>query len=167
MRIDEKLLVAVVLIAAACSHSGSDPQVGSLAPDFRAEDLTGRMVFLNAELKRPVVLSFFATWCAPCREEVPRFIELHDRLGDSATILCVVVDPENKDEVRSLVSGLQIPYPMLMDEGQRIKSSYGVWGLPATFVVGTDGRIRSRFTYVGEDEARALAETVERMLGKR
>jgi 2,5-furandicarboxylate decarboxylase 1 len=80
---------------------------------------------------------------------------------------CIVVDPENKDEVRSFASGLKIPYPMLMDEGQRIKSSYGVWGLPATFVVGTDGRIHSRFTYVGEDEARALAETVERMVGKR
>ena len=167
MRINEKLLVVVILVAAACPRSGSYPQVGGVAPDFRAEDLTGRTVFLNAELERPVVLTFFATWCAPCREEVSRFIELHDRLGGSATILCVVVDPENKDEVRSFASGLKIPYPMLMDEGQRIRSSYGVWGLPATFVVGSDGRIHSRFTYVGEDEARALAETVERMLAKR
>ena len=167
MRSNKKLLVAVVLVAAACSRSGSSPQVGSVAPDFRAEDLTGTTVFLNAELERPVVLTFFATWCAPCREEVSRFIELHDRLGGSATILCVVVDPENKGEVRSLASGVQIPYPMLMDEGQKIRSSYGVWGLPATFVVGTDGRILSRFTYVGEDEARALVETIERIVGKR
>ena len=164
---NRKLLVAVLIVAAACSRSESSPQVGSVAPDFRAEDLTGRTIFLNAELERPVVLTFFATWCAPCREEVSRFIELHDRLAGGARILCVVVDPENKDEVRSLASGLEIPYPMLMDEGQRIKSSYGVWGLPTTFVVGTDGRIHSRFTYVGEAEARALAETVERIGGKR
>ena len=167
MRTNEKLLVVFLLVAAACSRSGSSPQVGSVAPDFRAEDLTGKTIFLNAELERPVVLTFFATWCAPCREEVSRFIELHDRLGGSAGILCDVVDPENKDEVRSFASGLDIPYPMLMDEGQKIRSTYGVWGLPATFVVGTDGRIQSRFTYVGEDEARALAETVERMVGKR
>jgi peroxiredoxin len=167
VRRNRKLVVALVLVAAACSRSGSSPQVGSLAPDFRAEDLTGRTLFLNAELERPVVLTFFASWCAPCREEVSRFIGLHDRFGDDATILCVVVDPENKDEVRSLASGLRIPYPMLMDEGQRIRSSYAVWGLPATFVVGTDGRIHSRFSYVGEDEARALVETVERIAGKR
>ena len=158
------LFVALAIVAAACSRSGSYLAAGSAAPDFRADDLTGRTVYLNAELSRPVALTFFATWCKPCVEEIPRLIELHRLFDGRLKILCIVVDPENKDRVRSLASALSIPYPMLMDEGQKIRSAYSIRGLPATFLVGTDGRIRSTFSYLGEAEARALADAVRRLI---
>ena len=137
--------------------------VGKLAPDFRANDLTGRTIYLNAELKRPVVLSFFATWCAPCRDEIPYLIDLHRRFEGRATILCIVVDPENTDKVRSIASSLSITYPILMDEGQKIMESYGAGTLPSTFLIGPDGRIRSHFKGFGEAEAKALAASIERL----
>ena len=154
--------MAIAIAASACSRSYL--AAGSTAPDFRADGLTGRTVYLNAELGRPVVLTFFATWCKPCMEEIPRLIELHRLFGGRLKILCIVVDPENKDKVRSIASALSIPFPMLMDEGQKIRSAYSIRGLPATFLVGTDGRIRSRFSYIGEAEARALADAVRRLL---
>jgi len=109
-----------------------------------------------------VVLTFFATWCKPCLEEVPRLVDLQRRFLGRATFLCVVADPENRDKVRAIAAGLSIPYPMLLDEGGSIRSAYAVHGLPATFLIGTNGTILSTFTYIGEDEAQALAETIER-----
>ena len=160
------LAVTVLLALVACCAKGGAPlQAGAVAPDFRLSDLTGRTVFLNAELRRPIVLTFFATWCAPCREEIPVLIAFQRRLGDRAQILCVVADPENIDQVRSTAAGLSIPYPMLLDEGQRTMRAYGVRALPATFLIGRDGRIVSRFGVLGESEAGMLYDAIERISG--
>lgn len=163
MQRTSRLLAVLAILAAACTGSDPLPRAGERAPDFRANDLTGRMVYLNAELALPVVLTFFATWCRPCLEEVPRLVDLHRRFAGRATFLCVVADPENRDKARAIAAGLSIPYPMLLDEGGSIRAAYAVRGLPATFLVGTDGNILSTFTYIGEDEARALAEAIERL----
>ncbi len=160
------LIIALFLAGFACSKSGVVPQAGKIAPDFRADDLTGRTWFLNAELTRPVVLVFFATWCDPCRAEVPLMIDIHKRFGDKVSFLCLVEDPENADKVRSLATGLNIPYPMLIDEGQKIMARYGIETLPATLLVGTDGRIHSAFKGFGPEEAKALAQTLDRLTGK-
>ena len=165
MATPNRLIAVLLLLAAACSGPASFPGAGSRAPDFRADDLTGRTVYLSAELGRPVLLTFFATWCKPCLEEIPRLVALAGSLGDRVTFLCVVVDPENEGKVRSIASSLKIPYPMLMDEGGRIKSAYAVRGLPATFLIGRDGRIRSRLGYLGDDEIRALTEAIDRLRG--
>jgi len=156
------IFFAVLVFTAACSPDPASRRAGGAAPDFRLSGLSGRTVFLNAELRRPVVLTFFATWCAPCREEIPLLIDLDRRFKDRITILCVVADPENIDKVRSIASRLKIPYPMLLDEGQRTQKAYGVRELPATFFIGTDGRILSRFDAFGEDEKRALIEAIGR-----
>jgi len=123
-------------------------------------------VYLNAEIKRPVVLTFFATWCVPCRDEVPLLIDLHRRFGERVGFLCVAVDPENVDKIRSFVNDVNVPYPMLLDQDRKIMSAYGVDALPATFVIGVDGRIRSVFSRIGEQEARLLADELTRLLEK-
>jgi peroxiredoxin len=148
-----------------CSKPGESFRAGSVAPDFRLNDLAGGTVFLNAELKRPVVLTFFATWCMPCREEVPFLIDLSGRYGDKIRILCLDVDPENIDKIRSIAAGLKIPYPILLDEGRRTAERYGVRDLPATFLIGTDGRIRSRYEFLGDAERRSLTAEIERLIG--
>ncbi len=158
------LLALALLLATACSRPSAPLEAGGVAPDFRAVDLTGKTIYLNAELTRPTVLTFFATWCAPCRDEIPLLIDLHRRYAGRAGVLCVVIDPENKGKVRSLATGLQIPYPVLMDEGGDIGRAYRVSALPVTFLLGTDGRIRSRFGAFGETEATALARELDRLL---
>jgi len=155
-------LIATAFAAVACSGPSSPLQPGDRAPDFRADDLTGRTIYLNAELSRPVLLTFYATWCVPCRDEVPLLIDLHERLGEKVRVLCVVADPENKDKVRSFASSLSIPYPLLMDKEQRIMAAYKVKKLPASFLIGTDGRIHSVFNALGTDELPALEEAIGR-----
>ena len=169
VRITMRLAGAMLLVCfalVACQRQQEPLSAGRIAPDFRAVDLTGRTFYLNAELKLPVVLTFFATWCAPCRDEMPLLSEVQRRFAGRATILCVVVDPENADRVRSMVSGLNMPYPFLLDEGLHTMQAYGVRALPATFVIGVDGRIRSTFQVFGEDEKRALIDLLTRLTGE-
>jgi peroxiredoxin len=161
------ILTAFLVLAVACADPGGLFQAGAMAPDFRLADLAGRTVYLNAELRRPVVLTFFATWCAPCRDEIPALSALQRRIDDRVRVLCVVVDPENIDKVRSIASGLGIPYPMLLDERGRTKTAYGVTTLPVTVLIGTDGRIVSRFEALGDMEIQVLSAAVERLAGER
>ena len=156
-------VLVVCLLPAACQRPSAPLSAGRVAPDFRADDLTGRTVYLNAELKRPVVLTFFATWCAPCRDEMTLLSEVQQRFSGRFTVLCVVVDPENAERLRSMAAGLATPYPFLLDEGQGIMKAYGVQALPATFVIGVDGRIHSSYLVFGEDEKAALTELLTRL----
>lgn len=158
--------IALLLFALGCSTS--DRGAGTIAPDFRLNDLTGKTCYLNAELKeKPVVLTFFATWCTPCKEEVPLLIDLHKSLGNKITLLCVVVDPENIDKVRNFSTALSIPYPMLLDEGRKVMDRYGLSELPATFLIDTKGKIRSRFGPFGETESRSLRDDILRITGSK
>jgi peroxiredoxin len=155
------LTLLILLALAACKSSDAPKQAGAIGPDFRAQDLTGRTRYLSAELTKPVILVFFATWCKPCRLEIPHLIELHKKIADKATILSLVVDSENVDKVRELASGLSIPYPMLLDEGGKIMEQYKVTELPATFLIGRDSTILSRYTHFGAPEVQELAARIE------
>ena len=160
-------ILAVVLVAVLFGCSSSNKNAGNTAPDFRADDLTGRTVYLNAELRNgPVVLTFFATWCEPCREEAPLLAKLADKYKGRAQVLCLAVDPENKDKIATFAKSLSLPYPVLMDEGRKIMERYGVSQLPATFLLGKDGRIYSRFDRFGETEQKALQDALDRLLEK-
>lgn len=157
------LLVGFLILLSAC-HGSKRLQAGQVAPDFRAPDLTGRTIYLNAELTRPVVLTFFATWCVPCRDEVPLLIEQYKRHQAKVTFLCVVVDPENIDKVRAFADGLNVPYPMLLDDGQRIMEAYRVNSLPHTFLIDQNGKIRSIFSAINEKNIETFAAELARLM---
>ncbi len=164
MKIARIILVIAILALPACDKAPKS--AGSVAPDFRLDDLTGQTHYLNAELTRPVVLTFFATWCAPCREEIPHLIDVQKRFAGHAQVLCVDVDPENIDKIHSIAKSFQIPYPILLDENKKVMAAYKVRELPVTFVIDTKSRVISRFSTIGETEKASLIETVERILKK-
>ncbi|MDP8254179.1 MAG: TlpA disulfide reductase family protein [Candidatus Alcyoniella australis] len=157
-------LVLCALLLCGCGEAGGPVQAGGVAPDFRAQDVLGRTHYLNDELDRPLVLTFFATWCAPCRREIPLMIELEKRHAGRVNVLCVVVDAQAIDSVRSLVAELKIPYPMLLDESGRIKRIYGVQSLPTTLVIRPDRKIAARFVGFDDQDAAALDELLLRLV---
>jgi peroxiredoxin len=160
------LLILAVLLAAGCTNPSGRLEAGRVAPDFRAEDLTGQTHYLSAALARPVVLNFFATWCAPCREEMPHLADLHRRYSGRVEFLCVVTDPENKDKARALATAAGAGYPFLLDEEHTIKPAYGVVELPTTFLIAPDGTIRTSYLDFGPREADHLAGQLDRLLAK-
>ncbi len=157
-------LAFVALGLLSCNRQSDRLEPGAQAPDFRADDLTGLTQYLSAQ-KKPVVLSFFATWCEPCREEIGSLKRIQKDYGERVQVFCIVTDPENKDKANSLAKALQPGYPFLMDEGQTIMKAYGVTTLPTTVVLDAAPRIQSRFQGFGEAEEQSLRDVLTRLTG--
>jgi cytochrome c biogenesis protein CcmG/thiol:disulfide interchange protein DsbE len=136
-------LSAVVLLSAMFAAS---------APDFRLKDLGGRDVTLAQHRGRVVLVNFWATWCPPCRVEIPWLMTLQERFGDRLVVLGVAMDEGGARAVapwvqreRFLVNGGSRPlrYPVLIGS-EAVANDYKVESLPATFVVGRDGAMVRR-----------------------
>lgn len=139
----------------------NDAQLGVPAPAFSMPDLDGRERRLDEWSGRVVVLNFWATWCAPCLEEIPMFIEAQRRHGD-AGLQFVGVALDEPDAVRRFSERLGINYPLLVDAaaGLQVIGRYGnmMSVLPYTVLIDREGRIQ-------EAQAAALdARTLERWL---
>jgi cytochrome c biogenesis protein CcmG/thiol:disulfide interchange protein DsbE len=127
------------------------------APDFELDRMNGDTFHLDAHRGEVVVINFWATWCPPCREEIPGFVKLQKEYGDDGlTIVGVSMDDGGFSTVRPFADKMDINYPLVMDDG-KVGRAYGpVRALPSTFVVGPDGMIRHvRSGYLPEAQLRA------------
>lgn len=127
------------------------------APDFELDRMNGDTFHLDAHRGEVVVINFWATWCPPCREEIPGFVKLQKEYGDDGlTIVGVSMDDGGFSTVRPFAEKMNINYPLVMDDG-KVGRAYGpVRALPSTFVVGPDGMIQHvRSGYLPEAQLRA------------
>lgn len=131
------------------SNSDNDPvvsgvlEVGSPAPDFEVELLDGSSFRLSEHLStdgRPVILNFWASWCPPCRAEMPDFDEFAQAKPGIVVVGVAIEDDE--EAARDFVAELGISYVIGLDEAGAIGAQYPYLGLPATWVIGSDGTIR-------------------------
>ncbi len=135
------------LIAAvgACSPAtDTRPLVGSPAPQYGARSLDGDSVSLAGFRGRAVLLNFWATWCAPCRQETPFLQSLYARFSSRGLVIVgVSMDTdEARDQVQEFVREFGVTYPVLVDPEMRGMETYKVIGLPASFLVDWDGILR-------------------------
>lgn len=122
--------------------------------DFEAVDLSGRQVSARGLRGRVVILDFWATWCAPCREEIPGLVELYERYGDAGfVVLGVAVDDED-DAVEAYVEELGITYPVLLENGRyELRDAYGpLVGFPTSFLITREGTICVRHVGIASKE---------------
>ncbi len=129
------------------------------APDFTLPDLNGARVSLAQVRGRPVVINFWATWCPPCRDEIPRLIEAYQREKESVAFLAISDEPA--DVVGPFVKEHAIPYVNLLDGGDRVSSTYGIRALPTTVFISRDSEIM--VFYTGEMSARIIEEGLRRI----
>jgi peroxiredoxin len=109
------------------------------APDFDLQDLAGARVSLAGLRGRAVFLNFWATWCAPCREEMPAMERLHRELGERGLAVMAVNVRESADAVRAFVEELGLTFPVLLDPSGETVRRYHVQGLPTTALVDRQG----------------------------
>ena len=130
----------------ACAALRPNPlsaRVQALVPDFDLPDLAGKKVSLRSLRGRPVLVSFFATWCRPCVEEAPSLEVLAGRLGDSATVAIVSVD-EDLDALKIFYAkGTRAT--VVRDEGQKVSASFGTFKFPESFLIDPAGKVRYAF----------------------
>jgi cytochrome c biogenesis protein CcmG/thiol:disulfide interchange protein DsbE len=113
-----------------------------VAPDVSLRDADNALVELSALRGQVVVINFWATWCAPCRVEIPWFVELQERYRDRGlTMIGVSLDDEGWAVVRPFAAAQRIPYRLALGDGRVTSAFGGIDALPSTFIVDRDGRI--------------------------
>jgi peroxiredoxin len=138
--------------------SGSDP-----APAFRLATLDGDSVSLDGLRGSVVLVNFWASWCAPCRIEMPGFERVYrQRRDDGFVIVGIATDRWAEDRVRAFVLEHDITYPILLGTGEVVRAYGGVTALPESFLIDRQGRVRHRV--VGYFAEPALRAAVDRML---
>jgi thiol-disulfide isomerase/thioredoxin len=134
--------VLAVLTLSSCRNS-QPAAIGTVAPDFTVQD-TDKSVTLSQFRGKPVVLNFWATWCPPCKEEVPSIVELQQKLGDKVVILAVSTDVDD-DAYRSFVKKNMPGVLTVRDGNRRSNSLYGTFAFPETFIIDRQGVIQRKF----------------------
>ncbi len=145
-RIGILLALAVAAPAAARTHDLrvlglQAPKEEVDAPEFALSDLDGRRVRLRDFRGKVVFLNFFATWCVPCRLEMPSMERLSRAYRDKGLVVLAVDIREGARTVRPFMQELRLSFPALLDEDGSVGYMYGIRPLPATFLVGRDGKI--------------------------
>jgi thiol-disulfide isomerase/thioredoxin len=151
-------LVVVAVVAAAMLYIGfhmarrsagpeAPPILGRSmpAPDFSLESLDGKNMRLSDFRGKAVLLNFWATWCSPCKIEMPWFVELQQKYGaDGLQIVGVAMDDSSKEDIAKFAKEMGVNYPVLLGK-EAVGDEYGgVPALPESFFIGRDGKIVDR-----------------------
>lgn len=112
--------------------------------DVTFETMDGETIALAERSGEVLLVNFWATWCAPCRKEIPDLIDLQDELGPRGlTVVGVSMDQQGAEDVTPFLDDYAINYPIVLDPEATLEDTFGsIYGLPMTFVVGPEGRIR-------------------------
>ena len=122
-------------------------KLGQPAPDFALLDLSGNVVRLSDFLGKTVVLNFWASWCPPCRAEMPEFLEAYEQRLPQDDFVILAVDKlveDGKGAVEDFVQEFALTFPVAFDASDEVNQRYGVRGLPSTFFIDRNGVLRSK-----------------------
>lgn len=137
--------------------------IGRDAPDFALRTLDGSATVRLSDLQgRVVVINFWASWCADCRIEHPALAAAWQRYRDRGMVLIGVAFEDRPSASRAYLAELGGDWPQLSDPGSRTALSYGVYGVPETFVIGPDGRVA--FKQIGPVGYERLSQEITRLL---
>ena len=110
--------------------------------DFTMKDLDGKQVSLSSYKGKVVLLNFWATWCGPCKAEIPGFVELQEKYKEQLVIVGFSVD-DTAEKARAYATQYKMNYPVLLGEGREdVQDAYGpIWGIPASFIISKEGKV--------------------------
>jgi thiol-disulfide isomerase/thioredoxin len=161
------VLAAGALIGMRLAPDIFPVEVGSRAPDFGALTLEeGDSIRFGSELEGEVVLlNIWATWCEPCRVEMPSMERLHQAYADSGLkILAVSIDEASPDVVREFQREYGLTFRIVQDRSRAIERTYQTTGVPESFVIGRDGRIVKKVIGEYDWDAPPARELISRLL---
>jgi cytochrome c biogenesis protein CcmG/thiol:disulfide interchange protein DsbE len=136
-------VASLVLVPSAGSEAA---QVGQPAPAVALPDMAGREVTLAALRGRAVALNFWATWCPPCKEELPVLAEAWRGARGSCVEFVGVTEESSREDAVAEVTRHAVPYPVVLDADGAVARAYGVTGLPRTYLIDAEGNVRKVFS---------------------
>lgn len=158
---------AVAAIDEAHIHSAGLQTLNEAAPEFSVIDSAGRSIGLKDMKGKPMLLHFWATWCAPCREEFPAFEKLYKEFGGKGLeVLAVSIDSSaGIDDVKNKAAGYGATFPVYLARQGKITASYWTWGVPVTYFIDKRGMIIARGTgpqnWAGDGIRKLVRELIE------
>lgn len=163
------VLTAGAVMAVKLSPDIFPVEVGSRAPDFTAADLaTGDTVTLASYRGQVVLLNVWATWCEPCRVEMPSMERLHQELGPQGLkIVAISIDEAGPDVVREFQRELGLTFQILHDRSRAIERIYQTTGVPESFVLNREGRIMKKVIGAVDWDSPVNKDLVRRLLAQR
>jgi thiol-disulfide isomerase/thioredoxin len=135
--------------APAASH-GDDPATAACMAnakpanfDFTMKDVDGNDVSLTAYKGKVVLLNFWATWCGPCKAEIPGFVKLQEKYRDKGLVIVGYSVDDTAAKAKAYAAQYKMNYPILLGEGrEEVQDAYGpIWGIPASFIISKDGKV--------------------------
>lgn len=132
------------------------------APDFTLPQLDGHDLRLSSYRGKVVLLDFWATWCDPCREEIPHFVDLQQRYGDRGLQIIGVSMDDSPDPVRPFYQQFHMNYPVVMGTAQTGAMYGGILGLPIAFLITRDGHIYTK--HIGATPAEVFEKEIKSLL---
>ena len=135
-------LLALAVLAAGAASAGAAITPSAGAPDFTLPSLGGPNLRLQEQRGRVVMVNFWATWCGPCRVEMPHLARLYDRYRGSGFVLLAVNIDEDPRKAASLASQLGMKFPVLLDTEKKVSRLYDLSTMPSTVLIDRDGRVR-------------------------
>ncbi len=158
-------MTAVAAAVASCGGSGPGAHrpvaEGDRAPEYGARSLQGDSVDLAALRGRPVLLNLWATWCVPCRQEMPDLQALHEQMGDRLQVVGVSIDAAGaRDQIHAFLADAGVDFPIWHDPGQRFVRRFTTVGVPETFLLDAEGVVRhlwiGRFSPLDTENVRVI-----------
>jgi thiol-disulfide isomerase/thioredoxin len=172
-----RLWIAAIglLLIAACSSSAGDPAptippiesetlptaepigrflaAGSPAPSFTLKTLDGGRVSLSDYTGRPVFINFWATWCGPCKAEIPSLVELQEKYADDLVVLGFSVD-DPAEKMKPYAEEYKVNYPLLVGNGREdVQNAFGpLLGIPVSVIIDREGIIAKKHTGIATKE---------------
>lgn len=139
-------------------------EIGQIAPDFTLKNLQGQNLNLTEQRGNIIVINFWASWCGPCRQEMPilqSFYDKYNKLGVS--VWGVNVEQENQAG-RDFLKGLDLTFPIFFDESNDISASYQVEAMPTTVIVDRNGKLRYAFKGFKPGYEKKYAKAIKKLI---
>jgi len=137
---------------------------GVKASDFELESTKGNKIKLSDYRGKIVIVDFWATWCPPCREEIPSFVQLQNEYKSDLQILGVSLDQETKKDIPFFMQKYKMNYPVLFANYEIVNNYGGIEAIPTTFVIDQNGNIINSF--IGYHDKSVFVAEIERLLKK-
>ena len=136
------MLLALGMLVTGCSAPVEAPQIGKSAPSFRLTDIDGESISLSDFRGKPVLINFWATWCSPCRFEMPYIQEVYDEWSGQGLVVLAVDIGESPSQVEKFIQAYNLSFPVLLDVAGKVAEQYNVRYIPMTYFIDGSGIIR-------------------------
>jgi len=152
------ILLALGLVATSCPAEAPAPEIGKLAPDFELDTLDGQTLVLSQLKGKPVLLNFWATWCGPCRYEMPFLQQIDQGWPEEELVLLTINIKESSSQIAQFLQSEGLSFTVLLDSQAAVAQQYNVMGIPTTFFIDKEGVIQE--IKIGSFQSQAEIEAI-------